>query len=266
MFGFNSDNKFLYQEYDDITSNDSPIKSGTFGLTFLNPINYVIRMVSENIYILSYINDNNFIVFSQELDKPSIGGRKQINIYTNNIHLNTIECDSFDGKNIFCVYSLIEYNVYGDEIVGIQCFYSFKNIEETILERNEIKANSESVSSVSLAKFENNNIKKFIVCFIYVKEKDSTIYCQFFVQKGNDIFIDTLYKIGDNAQLYLNRISYEKNIPIKIKVFNYSIYLFLEMTRSGDNKIPILYACSLDLGLNIPVKIDEISYTGNQDF
>ena len=39
---------------------------------------------------------------------------------------------------------------------------SFKDIEETYLERNEIKANSETVSSVSLAKFENNNEKKFI--------------------------------------------------------------------------------------------------------
>ena len=266
MFGFSNDNKFLYQVYNDISSNNSPIKSGNFGLTFLNPINYVIRMVSENIYILSYINDNNFIVFSQELDKTSIGGRKPINNYNNNIHANTIECDSFDGKNIFCVYSLIEYNNYGDDIIGIQCFYSFKDIEETNLERNEIKANSETVSSVSLAKFENNNEKKFIVCFIYVNGRDSTIYCQFFVQKGNEISIDTLYKIGDNAQLFLNRISYVKNIPIKIKVFNYSIYLFLEMTRSGDSKIPVLYACSLDLGLNFPVKIDEISYTGNQDF
>ncbi len=264
MFGFNNDNTFLYQIYNDINNNNSPIQSGTFGLTFLNPINYVIRMVSENTYILSYINDNNFVVISQELDKTLIGGRKSIDLFVTNIHLNTLECDSFDGKNIFCVYSLIEYDRYND-ITGIECFYSFKDIQEANLERNEIKADSQTVSSVSLAKFQNNNEKKFIVCFVYVKERDSNIYCQFFIQKENDIFIDTIYKIGDTTQIYLNKISYEKNNPIKIKVFNYSIYLFIEMTRNGDEKIPILYACSLDFGLNIPVKIEEINYTGDQN-
>lgn len=264
MFGFNNDNTFLYHIYD-ITINNSPIKSGTFGVSFVNYLNYTIRMVSEDVYILSYIYQNNFIVFSGELDKTPNGGRKLINIYNSNIEYNNIECDSFDGKNIFCVYSLIEYDRYHQDITSIDCFYSFKDIQEGNLENNQIKANSETVSSVSLAKLENDNEKKFFICFIYVKERDSTVYCQVFSQKGNNLFIGTLYKIGDNAQVFINRICYEKNNPIKIKVFNYSIYIFLEMTRSGDEKTPILYASSVDFGLNILVKIDGTIYEGDQN-
>ena len=49
----------------------------------------------------------------------------------------------------------------------------------------------------------------------------------------------------------MSRSIFTNNIPIKIKVYDYSIFLFFEVTQNGDEKHSLLYVDSLDFGLNI---------------
>ena len=187
------------------------------------------------------------------------GGLKHI-LDKNNKNVNTLECDSFDGINIFCVYSLtwIESGIF-----NIECFYSFSDINTNSLEKNEIKFKSIKQDIASFAKIEENNEKKFILCFTKTSRspdpnnpininKEFTIYCQFFVQNDNEVQIDNYFTIGEiSNNVYMSRSIFTNNIPIKIIVYDYSIFLFFEVTQNGDEKHSLLYVDSLDFGLNI---------------
>ena len=225
IFGFAEDNSFIYNIYDDITINNTPYRVGSFGVSAITSAKYIIKAITEDIYILSYIYDRNCYVYQLDLSQNNcIGGKKQI--INNNLNVNTFECDSFDGNNIFCVYSLTEYDI-DNTIKSIKCFYSFLEITYGYLDKNEIKGNSEKPEAASLSKIEYKNEKKFIVCFVKTNGDSSNIYFQFFIQKENDIFIDNLYKIGENNQVYMNRLIYENNNPIKIIILNIPFMHFL---------------------------------------
>ena len=260
IFGFANNNSFIFNIYDDINVNRLPTKVGVFNLNFANPIDYVIKMVTEDIYIFSYINNNNCIIFQLNLSGNHNGGRKQINDM-NTLVINMLECDSFDGRNIFCVYSLAAYNNYDE----INCYYSFKDISNSNLDKNEIKANSDKPVAASLSKFIIGNEKKFIICFVKSNDNDnSIIYCQIFIQKDNEIFIDNLYKIGGES-VYMKQLNYKNNNPISIKIFNYSIYMLFDITRNKDDKSSLLYLSSIDFGLIIQEKIKEDIFNGDQN-
>ena len=264
IFGIASNNSFIYNIYEDMSRNHIPYKVGSLEVNFLTSAKYIIKLVTEDIYILSFIYSKNCYVYQLDLTQNNCkGGKKQI---TNSIDLNvnTFECDSFDGRNIFCVYSLTEYNL-DNSIRSIQCFYSFFEINHGFLDKNEIKGNSEKPEAASLSKIEYKKEKKFIICFVKSNGSISNIYFQFFIQKGNDIFIDNLYKIGENIPAFMNRLIYENNNPIKIKIFKYTIYTFFEVTRYGDEKSSLLYKSSLDSGLVINEKINYDSFKGDQN-
>ena len=273
LFGLASNSSLICNLYNNINQNEKPFKIGSFDLTYPHGLDYMVRMVTEDLYIISYINEKKYCnIFSYEIGHSEKGGRKQIPgiMSSSNLEVNTLECDSFDGLNSFCVYSIIDKSADN----SIECFYSFNNIDSTSFNKNEIKANTNKPEAASLAKIEDNNEKKFIVCFtkstIYYDSNnkligDMVIYCQFYIQKDNDLLIENLYTIGQNKQTYMNIINYENNIPIKIKIFKYSIILFFEVTRNGDDKSSLLYVSSLDLGLNIQDKIDESYYLGDQN-
>ena len=267
IFGFAGNNSFIFNLYDDINVNRQPTKVGVFNLIFANPINYVIKMVTEDIYIFSYINNNKCIIFQLNLNGSHEGRIKQITEISNLV-INMLECDSFDGRNIFCVYSLAKYNIY-NEVENIDCFYSFNDISDSYLNKNEIKTNSDKPVAASLSKFIVNNEKKFIICFVKSKDnndqQNTIIYCQIFIQKDNEIFIDNLYKIGEDNSIYMTQLNFGNNNPISIKIFKNSIYLFLDITKNRDDKTSLLYLCSMDFGLIIKEKISEDSYNGDQN-
>ena len=262
IIGIANNFSLIYNIYNDISNYNSPIKVGSFQYSLLPYIHYSIRKVTENIYILFYINNNNCIVFKLEFGKNPIGGIKQIPENTKDI--NTLECDSFDGEYIFCVYSLIEYDI-NDDIIYIESFYSFKEINENNLEKNSIIDNPEIAS---IAKIEDDNEKKFILCYFksYTDKTnpDGAIYCQFYIQKGSDIIYENSYKIASTKE-YMNKLNYERRIPIKIKQYGYSIFLFLDVTLNGDNKNSLLYISTLDLQLNIQDNIDDNRFNNEQN-
>ena len=265
FIGLATNNSLIYCIYDDIANNGIPSKIGSFQVDFLFPLDYIIKKVSEKIYILSYINNNNYIVAKLELDKESILGRKDISGgLTENKKLNTIECDSFDGEMIFCIFSICEYK-NNDEITSIEWYYSFIEVSERYFDKNIIGVTSNNANAASVAKILDNKEKKFIVCFFITKERNGVIYCQFFIQKDNEIHIDNVYLISETTEIFMNRINYEKNIPIKIKIFENSIFLFFDITRNGDEKSSLLYTSSLDLGLNIQEKIEDSQFTKKQN-
>ena len=263
IIGIANNYSLIYNIYDDIINNNSPIKEGSFQIGLLYSIHFSIRKVTESIYILSYINDKNCNVFKLEFDKTPIGGRKLPS--DNNQNVNSLECDSFDGEYVFCIYSLIEYDK-NDDITYLECFYSFKEINN-YFDKNIIS--TENPEAASIAKIVDNNEQKFILCYLKTNtdindanKHDGVIYCQFFIQKGSDILSDNIHKIA-NTKYYMNRLNYENNIPIKIKQYEYSIFLFFDVTINGDIKSSLLYISTLDLKQNILDKIDDESKFNN---
>ena len=259
LFGLNTEGILTAYIYDDTSNNANSIKFGSLELLFTNNMNFSIRKVTEDIFIITYINGDNCNIFMLEKGNEPKGGLKHI-LDKNNKNVNTLECDSFDGINIFCVYSLtwIESGIF-----NIECFYSFSDINTNSLEKNEIKFKSIKQDIASFAKIEENNEKKFILCFTKTSRspdpnnpininKEFTIYCQFFVQNDNEVQIDNYFTIGEiSNNVYMSRSIFTNNIPIKIKVYDYSIFLFFEVTQNGDEKHSLLYVDSLDFGLNI---------------
>ena len=275
LFGIesNDNGKLTANLYDlALNANINPYNTHSTQLSFSSGIKFIIRMVTEDVYIISYIYNNNCMVFKFKIGEAEIGGRK-FNSEIQSKSPNTIECDSFDGNNIFCVYSLTE-TANGD--LNVECFYSFSRVDDSSIQKNEIKVNLNKPEAASFAKIEDNKQKKFILCFTKSNidysnpitiSKDITIYCQFYVQKGDDIQIGAFYTITKVSGKFMGRVNYEQNIPIKIKVYDYSIFLFFEIASdSGSRKSSLLYESSIDLGLNIQDSgIEENAFDGDQN-
>ena len=108
LFGYeyeNTSSNLFFKIYD---SNQFPniIKEDYFeNITFNSKIN--IKMVNESIFLLYFFVSNEIIIYKLNLETRIFYLTKKIISITIGLNLNTIECDSFDGENILCVYSLI---------------------------------------------------------------------------------------------------------------------------------------------------------------
>ena len=111
LFGLNN-SRFSYSKYNISANNNAFINGHSFNDSILpNEGNYTIKLINENNYLLYYISSEQLILYIINLgsDDSAPSARKiNKNIQTQDFQLNTIECDSFDAENIFCVYSLIE--------------------------------------------------------------------------------------------------------------------------------------------------------------
>ena len=263
----NSDTNLYYQIY----KLSSVLEAGISG-SFSNiniPENYMIRLISETNCILSFKNDA-FYIYKLDLENnekfPSSGSRN-VDVYTGYLEnsINTIECDSYDGENIFCVYSIANKIKQDKEEYSVFCFYSFEKINTKKLGSDRIILSSRDIASPSIIKIEGDE-KKYLVCGIEI-EKDSTIICQYYVENENGIIPDKVYTIYQKKDASLSNQNYIGKNPILLKKHNYSIYILFEYYSSSDSGaiFPYLIICPLDLSMNVPTSTLADTIGGNKD-
>lgn len=256
VFGLNNANLFTYEQYD---YSGTLTKSGSFPFPFYDSTSYTIKMSTEEIFILSYIYNDKFYVYSISINSvPPVGGEKTVTLGPN-INLNTIDCDSYDGENIFCTYSLLE--IYSSNYIHIYNYYSFENIVDNL---NQNQISHSEISSASVLKIDNN---KFILCYsdIYV---DPMIYCNSYIQNGNTVEEDGIVRIGQitgSKRIILDIL--DKNIPIIVRKYKHSIYfLFCSLKPSGSlEKVSDLFISSIDFNLVLQIYLIDSSIVKNKD-
>ena len=248
LFGYNDENKFLFNIYNS-SNNFSTIKSGDLSGDFNNVIlNYQIniKMINENLFLLyCFVGNNNIYFFKLNIENSQAPYYSTIDIIPSGYAFNTLECETFNGENIFCVYSLISSN-------DIKFYYFFNKFSSNEIKSYEIN-NVENIKAVSINKFIINEKNKYIICFISESSSKLQLQCSTFYdnnKQDNQLFND-IKAIDDNLEYMILKSNYINNIPIKILIYKYTIYILAEMSDSKTQKQLSLYSCSLDLGLVI---------------
>ena len=247
LFGYEDDNSlsnFLFQIFDSNQYQNSN-NCETFGkIRYNSKIN--IRMVNENIFLLYFFASNIINIYKLNLEEKNfIHCEKQLYLYTG-LNVNTIECDSFDGENILCIYSLITSS-------DINFYYFFNKIQDSQLNQNSINQNFEAIKATSLSKYILNDEQRFIMCFINLDSifRVYQLHCQILLESNNQIYISELNSINGDLGYTLGMKNYVNNIPIKILINDYTIYVLMELIDSQNKKNVMLYSCSIDFGLSI---------------
>ena len=257
IFGFTNENKFTYYIYNMTSTGYISTQTDSFNFLY-QPLKYIVRMINENVYVLSYISDGKYYIYLLELNKsPNYKFIKS----SNENDLNTFECDSYDGTYIFCVYSISIYDRTTRQY-NVNSYYFFKNVSRNNEEIIEFQIGSSSALAISLLKIEYNSKKKFLICSA---NSENIIYCQYFLLKDNELFVEGKYQISKTEKT-IQKNNYLNNNPIKLKRYNYSIYILLEMTPSGVENIPVLYVSPLDFSMNIPIYTDVTPIKNINDF
>ena len=207
LFGLTSNIELRYNKYNLSNNGIVPSSGGTFGSILSFQTNYIIRVLDENIYILSYIMDTEYYVYKLELDKTP----NNVKLFRGSeVGLNTFECDSYDGNNIFCVFSTSNYNMDLDEL-EIKCYYIFRNIDISTNIRYEFKLGSNTPLAISLLKVNLNIDNRFIICsaetFKIEDIDNSIIYCQYFQVQNNKLYLGNIYKILEMSGKYFTEDS-----------------------------------------------------------
>ena len=248
LFGYENDNSpsnFLFQIFDSNQYNNSDGYESFGTIKYNSKIN--IRMVNENIFLLCFFETNVINIYKLNLEDKSFNhGEKQLSNLASGVSLNTIECDSFDGENILCVFSLISSS-------DILYNYFFSNLQGSQFSGNYINNNFENIRATTLSKFVLNDEQKFVMCFINYDSiyRLHRLFCQILLETSNQVYIDETYVVNGNLGYTLGRKNYLNNIPIKILIYKYTIYVLSEMIDSQNKKNVILYSSSIDFGLNI---------------
>ena len=254
IFGFN--------EYNNLEYNKSSIKDNSNEEKIFREIgkqingnirNYTIKFIKPDIYLLYYIMESTNLFYSYILYISGNGNndsRNKVIQLENNYLLNTIECDSYDAINIFCVYSIIEnINDLSSYSFSTISYYSFENINNQELGKNELKRN---IAGPTLLKIENNGKKQFLVCYYENKQKNPAVYCQYFTQKENEIIIEKLVLIGTSSYSQVNYFNFKFQNLIHLEIYGYTIYILSILQRTQISKTSVLFIASLDLNLIIP--------------
>ena len=213
LFGYENDNSpsnFLFQIFDSNQYNNSDGYESFGTIKYNSKIN--IRMVNENIFLLCFFETNVINIYKLNLEDKSFNhGEKQLSNLESGVSLNTIECDSFDGENILCVFSLISSS-------DILFNYFFSNIQGSQFSGNYINNNFENIRATTLSKFVLNDEQKFVMCFINYDSiyRLHRLFCQILLETSNQVYIDETYVVNGNLGYTLGRKNYLNNIPIKI--------------------------------------------------
>ena len=256
LFGLdNENNQFLYHKYNIKTNADD---SNIFNIYLPNDGNYTIKLIKDNNYLLYYNSSNNLYLYIISLDSNSIlvQSNKEIAL-ENNYILNTIECDSFDTENIFCVYSMFEklpnYNVY-----STLSYYSYEGINVDTLGKNEIMKN---IAGPSLLKIEYNNEKKFLICYFENNDngKNPSIFCQFFLLNENKNVLIAQQTVFIGTTSIYSKLIYKlfayQNL-VQIIRYDYTILIHFKFQKYADYRSSVLFVASIDLNLIVPYYLD----------
>ena len=247
LFGYEDENSKLFFKIYNSESDYSIIQQGSFeNVIYNNQIN--IKMINENQFLLYFFEDNQIYLFKFYIENSSepnpIFSMKPINIPAD-FSFNTLECDTFNGEKIMCVYSLISSS-------DIKFFYVLYKFNDNEIKSIEIKDYS-NIRAVSLNKLIINAQQKYIMCFSnYISNSDSSqLYCQTLIEKNNQLYNDISTQIAEKMIYDVTENNYKNNIPIKILIYKYTIYVLIETENKLSDKELFLYSCSLDLGLKI---------------
>ena len=252
LFALNNiSNKITYNKYNIIEDNLINLNFKELDLIIEGHVgNHTIKNIDEDLFLLYYIYNGIFYLQTFNLNNNIKGGNKQMDVESNYM-LNTIECDSYDDENIFCVYSVIEiserYNSYTTIV-----YFSFENINAIKMGKNQIQID---ITGPSLIKIENNNKKQFLICYYQIRISNPSIYCQFFIQNNNEILGGQVYFIGttnSNNNPQLNYADFAFQSLVQLIRYKYTIYIHLKFKKDDKNKESILFISSLDLNLIIP--------------
>ena len=250
LFGYananaNGNSNFLFKIYNS-NNYENSTEEGSFGqIIYHEKIN--IKMVNETLFLLYFFREKEK---SMNIYKLNINNRnhyfinKKISNYPD-YNLNTIECDSFDGEQILCVYSLLSET-------NIKFQYFYDNFQDGSISEKEISDIYKDLKAVSFNKIIINNQKIFIMCFIstMANSENQQLYCQTLTE-NNQLYIDEIYLIEDIIEkktAFVGQSNYIYNTPIKIVINNYSIYVLIELV-SPKGKGFTLYTISLNFGL-----------------
>ena len=252
LFALDSSNSLSYCYCKMSDSGSKKLRSLDF---VINISDYSIKNINETSFLIYYIYNRDFYLHVINLDNiiPNDEIKRKNITYDDYYQLNTIECDSYDGVNIFCAYSTIRLSDLSNEFTTT-CYYSFANIESDI-KKNEIKQN---IAGPALLKVETPNQKRFLICYYEPSNKEETnpsLYCQFFTQIQNNIIKDKIVFIGkaSNQLIYENFI--HRNL-IQLFNYNYTIYINLKLNGNGNKEISMVFATSIDLNLIFPYFIE----------
>ena len=91
------------------------------------------------------------------------------------------------------------------------------------------------------------------MCFINLDSifRVYQLHCQILLESNNQIYISELNSINGDLGYTLGMKNYVNNIPIKILINDYTIYVLMELIDSQNKKNVMLYSCSIDFGLSI---------------
>ena len=250
VFGLNNNSYLIYKIFN-VNENNHEKPFENLALQILGGLgNHTIKPINKTDFLVYFIYSGQFYLYQFNLFSSSQykGGRKDFDL-EKDYGINTIECDSFDGKNIFCVYSTIKIVKDIINYYGTLAYYSFGKINDNTLEKNEINVN---IGGPSLLKIEYNNNKKFLICYyeFFQDKKNPLIYCQFFTQIEDKIISEPLYYIGTTKY---TQLSYA-NVPYQsvVKLINYNWTIFIHLTfQTESTKVLGLFTVSIDLNLII---------------
>jgi hypothetical protein len=133
----NNNNNFAYEIFKISDNNIETYKSSTTNISFNSK--YKVTCSSEKKCILTFIVGNNFRIYTINTDNSSsspieIGTFLDAQGITNSCY--DIICDSFDGENIFCIFS---YKKSGNEDSWI-LYYAIANSGKIIdIDNEQIK-------------------------------------------------------------------------------------------------------------------------------
>ena len=266
LFALSSTNILSYCECDKNDSDEeySEFKSLNLEITGgidNNPIKYkYINDVSS--FLIYYIKDGEFYLYLMNNNYviENIEGTNPKSItYEDGYELNTIDCDSHDGKNIFCVYSTIRLIVDALSYRTIG-YYSFGDIDQDI-ENNELKRD---IAGPALLKVKTlDNQKKFLICYyefsIPIKYENPSIYCQFFVQIENKLNREKTYSIGTPSFSTLSYNNFIFQNVMQLLIHDYTIYIHLRLTYNEIKLASAIYVVPLDFNFIIPYYLEPSS-------
>ena len=256
IFGLTNNNQFGYVIYD---YNGNTLQQAKLfnSIAFNDPKSYSIKLVTENDYILSYFTGTNNFCYLYHLNLNSNsnpeGGIRYITV-EKDYSLNTIECDSFDNRNIFCIYSFFQiFTKENTRLYYYLFYYSFGDLNQDItLNKNDIANNA---AGSSILKIEYNNEKKFLICFVEKEINSPKIYCQYFIQKGNTLLRDKIYFIGQGTDKNSIESRYLTKNPILLRYYDYSIFIHLLARNDKAEFESIIFTSTIDFNMIIQLYI-----------
>ena len=139
MFGLNNNNMVCYKQYNIHQNNANDFQPSSLQIVG-NAGNHTIKYIKENLFLVYYLYSRQFYLYSLYLILGDQGGIKTISL-EKDYQLNNIECDSYDGINIFCVYSIIKTikDAVNKDTYSTISYYSFQNINFNNLQKIQIK-------------------------------------------------------------------------------------------------------------------------------